>query len=93
MNCNICGRDGAYFGLKQVECRNKSCKNFKVPPRTGIKARVHWKVNGRCGNTRVLDKADAELRAEDGNEEYGPGTHWVEEEEQDGEEIPWTFAM
>jgi hypothetical protein len=93
MKCPICGKEGAYIGLRQVECKRRRCVNFKRPPRTGIKARVHWKVNGRKGNSRILDLADAEIRADEGNEDYGDGTHWVEKEKEDGEDISWHFAI
>ena len=93
MRCTSCGKDGAYIGFRLVECSNADCRNFKPPPRTGIAARVHWNVNGRRGNSRSLDLAAAEIRAEQGNAEHGDGTHWVIKEDEEGDDILWNFAL
>lgn len=90
MNCPLCGRSNAYHGLRLVECRNRKCANFKAPPRTGIEARVHWSINGKRGNSRIIDLVDAEIRAEDGNEEHGKDTHWVIKEDED---TLWDYAI
>lgn len=29
MNCPLCGTDGAYAGLRQLECRNYRCNGFR----------------------------------------------------------------
>ena len=90
MLCPVCGTAGAYIGLRIVECRNRKCRNFKRPPSLGLDARVHWDINGKRGNSRVLDMVDAEIRAEEGNEKFGEGTHWVELEDA---ETSWIYDM
>lgn len=34
MKCPACGTDGAYVGLKAVECRSASCRHYAAPAGT-----------------------------------------------------------
>jgi len=93
MKCSACGEEGAYIGFILVECKNKDCRNFKAPTVKTTLARVHWDVNGRLGCSRVIDLEEAVTRAEEGNDAFGVGSHWVEEETPDGEDVSWIYGL
>lgn len=93
MKCPECGRSGAYIGLNLIECINAECRHYK-PPRTKEKlARVFWRLkSGLSGNSRLLSIDAATKRAVEGNNKFGENTHWVEVEEDEGDDISWLFG-
>jgi hypothetical protein len=39
---------------------------------------IHWKINGRTGHGSPVAIEVAQTAAEEMNNKYGAGTHWVE---------------
>ena len=46
-------------------------------PEEQEKAVIHWRIEGREGHGEPVDRKIAEAWCEDGNKNYGTGTHWL----------------